>query len=218
MKITGTTVRGGAFRLDGAASVALAALVAVASACSSSSSPPAQTGPNTPDAQAASGDEAGTGGTVDSGSSATDSGSKMSIPEAGPGEAGTTVADSGAPETGTSNPCGAATPLLLTVNNPLFWCSVSVAGGMASAAGSQNGCVASGTVNLVATAVLGFMLGPTPWHDTDGDQGSGEQGMLSGAGSTQASTAMVTLTTGSKCVWVCCPGAAEPCPTTDQCP
>jgi hypothetical protein len=102
----------------------------------------------------------------------------------------------------------------LTVLNYLSWCSVSVAGATASTDASQTACVPAGAVSLSATALVGFRLGTAPWHKTDGDRGSGEQGSLAG----DTSTATVTVS-GANCVWVCCEFAAGGgCPTTNQCP
>ncbi|MGE3670581.1 MAG: hypothetical protein AB7K71_13025, partial [Polyangiaceae bacterium] len=101
-------------------------------------------------------------------------------------------------------------------------CSVSVAGGAASSAAEQTVCIENpGEVDLVATALSGFILGTAPWHNTDQDQGSGEQGTLSGSGQSQTSTASVTIhaSDSTDCVWVCCPFPdGTGCPTTDQCP
>ena len=79
------------------------------------------------------------------------------------------------------------------------------------------------TVHLLlsATALSGFILGSAPWHNTDGDSGSGEQGTLSGSGATQESAAVVTVSGGGSkdCVWICCPFPdGSGCPSTDQCP
>jgi hypothetical protein len=86
----------------------------------------------------------------------------------------------------------------------------------ASSASEQTLCVAAGAVPLAATPVSSnFELGPAPWHDTDGDQGNGDPGMV--VNDTDSTT--ITVTSGSKCVWACCPftnGAG--CPTADQCP
>jgi hypothetical protein len=105
------------------------------------------------------------------------------------------------------------------VKNYLSWCSVQVGSNAASSAGSQTVCVPSGTTTLVATALTGFELGTTPWHDTDGDTGGGEQGTVTGTGQSATSTAMITVSGNSDCAWVCCPNVGQMnCPTTDQCP
>jgi hypothetical protein len=106
----------------------------------------------------------------------------------------------------------------LTVKNVDVWCTVSVAGGMPSGAAEQTVCVAAGATKVDATANAGFMLGTAPWHDVDGDMGTGVQGTITGTGQTAKSEAMVTATSGSKCVWVCCPSTTLQCPTTNQCP
>jgi hypothetical protein len=80
-------------------------------------------------------------------------------------------------------------------------------------------CVAAGTIPVAATPHGGFELGPTPWHDTNGDVNKmGDPGVVAG----MTSTAQVTVTTGTKCVWACCPfspmGNGCPASTMDQCP
>ncbi len=96
------------------------------------------------------------------------------------------------------------------------WCNVSVNGGAASSASVQTVCVAAnGTVPVTAAPLGGFELGADPWHDTTGDMGSGDPGTVSGG----VSSTTATVTTGSKCVWACCPFTnGTGCPTTDQCP
>lgn len=106
----------------------------------------------------------------------------------------------------------------LTVMNYLNWCEVSVDGGAASAASTQTVNVMPGTITLTASAATGFILGPDMWHHTNGDSGSGEPGAVSGG----VSTAMVTVGTTAKCVWVCCPfpdgTGCEPNVIGEQCP
>jgi hypothetical protein len=131
------------------------------------------------------------------------------------------------PGCGSSGDDGAAAPAVtctggtaaLTVKNYLSWCSVSVAGQPASAAGVQTVCVAPGTVALSATALAGFELGPAPWHRTDGDAGSGDLGTVTGTGQAASSATSVTVAATPACVWVCCPfTGGTGCPATDQCP
>jgi hypothetical protein len=111
--------------------------------------------------------------------------------------------------------CTGSTPVALTVLNVLVWCSVSVEGGASSAAAQQTVCVAPGVVSLAATSLPGFELGPAPWHDTSGDLGSGDPGTLVG----DVDSTTVSVTSGSACVWVCCPFTdGTGCPITDQCP
>jgi hypothetical protein len=104
----------------------------------------------------------------------------------------------------------------LTVKNHMSWCSVSVNGGTATIDAVQTVCVQPGSVNLSATpASSTFELGTAPWHDTDGDTGSGDPGTSSGGAGTTTETVGAT----ADCVWVCCPlQAGTGCPTTDQCP
>ncbi len=106
----------------------------------------------------------------------------------------------------------------LVVMNTKVWCDVSVAGGTASSAAVQTVCVTPGTVNLSASPLSGFKLGP--WHHTAGDTGTGDQGApapLADGGT--ASAATVTVPSTGKCVWICCPFTdGTGCPTADQCP
>jgi hypothetical protein len=142
----------------------------------------------------------GSGGMSGSGASGGSAGSGGSAATAGSGGV-----DSGA---------DGASCVDLTVLNYLGWCSVSVAGAAASIAASQTVCVPPGAVSLSATALTGFKLGTAPWHRTDGDQGSGEQGTIVG----QVSTAKATVSS-AKCVWVCCEFAAGGgCSVPNQCP
>jgi hypothetical protein len=93
----------------------------------------------------------------------------------------------------------------LTVKNVEMWCTFAINGSKESAVASETLCVAPGTVTLAATPKAGFELGPEPWHDINSLNGG---------------TATVVLTSGSKCVWVCCPGSGAggaPCPESDQC-
>ncbi len=120
---------------------------------------------------------------------------------------------------GSGSACSGATPVALTVLNYLKWCSVTVAGGTPSIEASETVCVAKGTVDLAATpATSQFEIGPAPWHDTSADTGSGDPGTTSGSGTTETDKTTVDVTSGSKCVWVCCPFTnGSGCPATDQC-
>ncbi len=105
----------------------------------------------------------------------------------------------------------------LTIKNVISWCNVTVNGGAGSTSSSISANLAPGAVTLTATPIPGFELGPTPWHFVDGDPtGTGVQGTVSGT----TSTAMVTMGTTAKCVWVCCRSTADPtdCNVPDQCP
>jgi hypothetical protein len=114
--------------------------------------------------------------------------------------------------------CASPTSVALTVKNYLSECEVSVGGAPRSSAVAQTFCVAPGRVNLAATALPGFALGATPWHDTDADHGTGDPGTRS-AGVPPESATAVTVTGNAACVWVCCPRPdGTGCPTTDQCP
>jgi hypothetical protein len=130
------------------------------------------------------GHDAGTAGTAHDGGSPQDA----AVSDAGT-DAGT---DSG-------TPC-----VTLTVHNPRVWCNISVNGATASSALEQKVCLPPGTVQVVSTAINGtFQLGN--WHGTQGDTGSGESGTLAGSNS----TANVVLTSGTACVWMCCPFAGS---------
>jgi hypothetical protein len=110
--------------------------------------------------------------------------------------------------------CTGSTPVTLTVLNVLVWCSVSIEGAAPSSAAAQTVCVAPGIVSLAASPLPGFELGPAPWYDTSGDLGSGDPGTV--VGDVDSTTVMVT--SGSACVWVCCPFPdGTGCPTADQC-
>jgi hypothetical protein len=114
-------------------------------------------------------------------------------------------------------PAGSVT---LTVKNYLSWCSVTVNGGTAASTATQTVTLdGAGTVDLSAVALSGFQLGTTPWHDTDGDTGSGEQGTVTGTGQTASSATTETVGDTDDCVWVCCEfSGGGGCPATDQCP
>jgi hypothetical protein len=115
--------------------------------------------------------------------------------------------------------CAGATTVALTVKNYLSRCAVAVEGQPASTAVAQTVCVPPRPVPLSATPLAGFQLGPAPWHDTDGDHGSGDAGTRAGSGPAAASATTVTGAGASACAWVCC---ARPdgtgCPSADQCP
>jgi hypothetical protein len=91
------------------------------------------------------------------------------------------------------------------VKNFLSWCTFEVNGASKSSGPEETVSVAPGTVTLTATANPGFMLASDVWHDTTTQSGA---------------SATVKVTSGAKCVWVCCPGTGgtPACPTTDQCP
>jgi hypothetical protein len=115
--------------------------------------------------------------------------------------------------------CSGNTPVALTVKNYLSWCTVTVEDGAGVAGPTQTVCVPEGPVDVAAIANSGFKIGETPWHDTDGDSGAGEQGNLSGSGQNTESAAVVTVSGTSGCVWVCCEFAnGGGCDVPDQCP
>jgi hypothetical protein len=91
---------------------------------------------------------------------------------------------------------------MLTVFNYRTWCEFSVNGAPPVSFNREDICVPSGTVSLSTTPLTGFILGPAPWHHTDGDlTGSGDPGTVTD--DTSSTTVTVTAPTG--CVWVCCP-------------
>jgi hypothetical protein len=101
--------------------------------------------------------------------------------------------------------CSGQTPVALTVKSYLSWCAVSIDGAPASTAPSQTVCVAAGHVSVAATPILGFELGPAPWHGTTGDRGAGDPGVISGSDQNATSTAMAVAAGKSTCVYACCP-------------
>jgi hypothetical protein len=123
--------------------------------------------------------------------------------------------------TGSGSGSGSGSGTALTVINYDVWCSVAVNGGTASTAAQQVVDVSPGTITLVASpASSTFEIGGDMWHHTNGDTGSGETGTVAGSGTTATSTAMVTVGSAAKCVWVCCPFANGTGCTglADQCP
>ena len=107
----------------------------------------------------------------------------------------------------------------LTVKNYMMRCSVSVDNGNASIAPTQTVIVLPGSIPVAAVATSGFELGPTPWHDTVGDIGTGDQGAITGTGQDASSAAVVLVGATGACAWVCCPAAnGTGCPTANQCP
>jgi len=161
------------------------------------------------------GSTGGSGGSM-GGSAGTDGGSTGGTGGSMGGAGGSGGSMGGA---GGSSGCGGSTPVALTVKNYLSWCSVSVASGTAKADAVQTVCVPAGPVDLSATALSGFELGSTPWHNTDGDSGNGDKGTVTGSGQAAKSSTTETTSGSTDCVWVCCPTVGQSdCPTTDQCP
>ncbi|HTR53807.1 MAG TPA: hypothetical protein VMJ10_24100 [Kofleriaceae bacterium] len=103
----------------------------------------------------------------------------------------------------------------LAVKNYLSWCSVTVGSGSASSGPEQLVNVMPGVIALSATPLSGYELGAAPWHDTDGDTGSGDPGTVVDG----ASTTTITVAATAKCVWVCCEMIGEnDCSLMDICP
>jgi hypothetical protein len=105
----------------------------------------------------------------------------------------------------------------LTVMDVDNWCTLSVNGAASFSTGNQTVCVAANsTVNLTAQANTGFTLGD--WHHTDGDKDAGDPGTdVDAGGKTQSDATIKVGASGTACVWICCPGSGNPCPTTEQC-
>jgi hypothetical protein len=157
-----------------------------------------------------SGNTGGAGGTSSSTTSSTTSTTSSTTAST---TSSTTSGTGGSATTGTGGSGPACSGVELTVLNYLSWCSVSVAGGATSAAGSQTVCVPDGAVTLSATALSGFQLGD--WYGVTGDTGSGTPGTVSNG----TSTAMVTASGTTQCVSICCPNTGTTdCPGSNQCP
>jgi hypothetical protein len=84
--------------------------------------------------------------------------------------------------------------------------------------------VAAGAIaTIVATPASGsFQIGPAPWFGVDQNGGAAAPGTDVGSGTSESSTATVTMNQAgmSQCVSVCCqePGnSPDPCPTTNPC-
>jgi hypothetical protein len=134
--------------------------------------------------------------------------------------ADTNVADTNQPDSNVPDGNGqvdAGCAVMVTIKDIDDWCTITIDGGAPFNSGQQTVCAAAGgTVNLAATPHGGFVLGPTPWHDTSGDvDGGGDPGTVVG---NTSSTTLVVGDGGRACAWACCPGTGLPCPTSDQCP
>lgn len=114
--------------------------------------------------------------------------------------------------------CPDAASVALTVKNVQGRCAVVVGTAAASSAVAQTVCVPPGPVALSATPQPGSLLGPKPWHGTDGDLGAGDPGTVSPPGPSTATRISAAAGT-SACVWVCCtlPDGGG-CPAANQCP
>jgi hypothetical protein len=113
------------------------------------------------------------------------------------------------------NGCSAGTPVALTALNS--GCSVGIGSTPESNSNTQTICVAAGAVTIKATpASSAFAIGADPWFGVDQNAGGAAPGTDKGAGA----TATVTVSSGDRCVSVCCgsaPGGTG-CPTTNPCP
>jgi hypothetical protein len=120
------------------------------------------------------------------------------------------AADTGA---GTGSGSGGCNGTLLTVNNIISWCTVTVGSNAPSTAATQTVCVAGSSVSISATPINGFQLWSGMW----------ESGTTSMAGTVAGgtSTATANLSGATGCVTVCCEQAtASPtdCDNTNACP
>lgn len=105
-----------------------------------------------------------------------------------------------APKVFMDAPAGTAT---LTVKNYANWCEVGINGATPAVGLVATANLAPGTYNILAQGAGTFIIQPGMWHHVDGDTGAGVDGNQVG-GDTGTSTAMVTMGTTAKCVWVCC--------------
>ena len=131
----------------------------------------------------------------------------------GNGGSGAPISDAPPPSPGT-----------LTVKNFLNWCSVEINGGAASTDATVTASVTAGSmVTIVATPADGsFEIGPDPWFGVDQNNGAAAPGTDVGSGTSETSTAVVTVNQAGapQCVSVCCqePGNGPiPCPATNPC-
>ena len=111
---------------------------------------------------------------------------------------------------------------ILTLKNYLNWCEVGINGAALVQMNQVTAALAPGTYNVAAKGAPGFEIQPGMWHHVDGSSGNtGVDGNQVG-GPSGTSTAMVTMGTTAKCVWVCCQfdNGTGGCPSTlpDQCP
>jgi hypothetical protein len=137
------------------------------------------------------------------------------------GGTGYSTPDYGTPTPSPATNSGAAT---LTVMNFLNWCSVEINGATPSTGATVSASVVPGSLaTIIATpASSSFQIGSDPWFGVDQNDGGAAPGSDIGTGTTESSTATVTISeTGmSQCVSVCCqePGNGPiPCPTTNSC-
>ncbi len=165
----------------------------------------------------------GTGGTAMGGAGGTAMGGTGGAAGGAGGTAAGGAGGTAAGGAGGSGGCGNGM-VALTVKNYQSWCSFSVTPssgvGITDFSGPETTvCVDPGSVDLSATALSGFILGSAPWHDTDGDTGSGDPGTVTGSGQSAKNSTTETVGSSNDCVWVCCPFTnGSGCPTTDQCP
>ena len=117
-----------------------------------------------------------------------------------------------------------SSPGTLTVKNFLNWCSVEINGGTASTDATVTASVTPASmVTIVATPANGsFEIGPDPWFGVDQNNGAAAPGTDVGSGTSETSTAVVTVNQAGapQCVSVCCqePGNGPiPCPATNPC-
>jgi hypothetical protein len=128
---------------------------------------------------------------------------------------------SNAPPPGQGTSAGAT----LSVKNYLNWCSIAINGGATSTDATVTASVAPGSMATIvaAPANSSFEIGPTPWFGVDQNGGGAAPGSDIGSGTSETSTAVVTIDQAGtpQCVSVCCqePGNGPiPCPATNPCP
>jgi hypothetical protein len=129
---------------------------------------------------------------------------------------------SGAPVPSPATSAGGTT---LTVKNFLNWCAIEINGSTASTDAVVTASVTPGSMaTLVATpASAAFEIGANPWFGVDQNAGGAAPGSDVGSGTSETSTAVVTINQAGtpQCVSVCCeePGNGPiPCPATNPCP
>ena len=171
------------------------------------------------DASSDSRSDGSSSGTDGSSSSGSDGGSSSGSDGAPGDDSGMT--DQGGSSSGGdgNNGCSASTPVALTVLNS--GCSVGVGSTAESNSNTQTICFAAGPVTIKATpASSAFAIGADPWFGVDQNAGGAAPGTDTGTGATETTTAIITVSSGDRCVSVCCgnaPGGTN-CPTVNPCP
>lgn len=178
-----------------------------ASTSSGSSSGSTSSGGSSSGTSSSSGSSSGTSSSSGSSSGGTSSGGDSGA-DSGSSSGGSSGGDSGTTSDAGDGGCSGT---LLTVDNYVSWCTVSVNGGATSTDATRQFCVTTGsTVNLSASPANGtFEIGTAPWHKTAGDTGSGDPGTQSGTGTSAKSVTTVVAAGKTQCVYACCPFSAD---------